>query len=123
MKHLIKLTKRMQLQDFLEVCLDCRSSHELEELMCDIFSQQELVALSERWSIAKLLHMGFSYRTIHKKIGSSAATIARMARVLMNGTGGLRRACHRRSLQFVNGQNGDPAGNDTPFPVFQRAFQ
>jgi TrpR-related protein YerC/YecD len=118
MKHLIRLTKRVQLLDFLEVCLDCRTPHELEALLGDIFTEQELISVSERWTIAKLLHMGFAYRAITAKTGASAGTISRMGRMLINGSGGLRQACQRREDSFVDDEPEEPS-----YPLLCRAFQ
>jgi|GEM_PF-378869 len=101
MKHLLKPAKHEQLLDFLGVCLDMQNTAELEALLSDICTNQELVSLAERWTIAKLLHMGFSYRTITVKTGASAATISRMARLLVKGSGLLRDACQLREQQFV----------------------
>lgn len=91
----------MELLDFLDVCLDSSTPHQLEMLCSDILTESELVSLSERWVIAKLLHMGFSYRTIMEKTGASTSTVARMSRILMNGTGGLRSACQRREGKLM----------------------
>lgn len=52
--------------------------------------------LSERWSIAKLMHMGFSYRIISQKTGASSATIARVSQNLSRGTGALLNTCRVR---------------------------
>lgn len=101
MKHLIKLTKREHLMEFLESCLELSTPEDLEALLKDLCTEQELVAFAERWSIAKLLHMGFSYRAITEKTGASSATIARIARLLTFGTGALRRACRRRERTFI----------------------
>jgi TrpR-related protein YerC/YecD len=117
MKQFIKMTKREQLIDFLTACLDCSDAYELEELLGDILTKQELVSLSERWAIAKLLHMGFSYRTITLKTGSSASTIARMSNLLMHGSGTLYRACQRRELSFVQKETEGPG-----YPLFCRTF-
>lgn len=96
MQHCIQMTKRHALLDFVDMCLQCREQQELELFFADLLTPHELVSLSERWTIAKLLHMGFSYRTIARKTGASTATISRMARVLMHGSGGLRKACQQR---------------------------
>lgn len=101
MHSFLKPSKREQLMELLAICVELDTAEELEMLLYDICGKQELVALAERWTIAKLLHMGFSYRNITKKTGSSAATIARMARLLMHGTGGLRDACLRREHTII----------------------
>lgn len=101
MKQLIRLTKREHLMEFLENCLELGTSQDLEALLKDLCTEQELVAFAERWSVAKLLHMGFSYRSITQKTGASSATIARIAKILSFGTGGLRNACRRRESEFL----------------------
>ena len=117
MKHLPKLSKHDHLLDFLGACLECDAPEVLEMLLKDICTKNEVDALAERWSIAKLLYMGFSYRIIMEKTGSSSATISRMARLLVQGSGGLRSACIRREQQFFFDRPNDIHG-----PVFCRVF-
>lgn len=106
MHPFIKPSKREQLLELLTLCAELDSADELELLLMDICTSQELTCLAERWTIAKLLHMGFSYRTITKKTGASAATIARVSRLLFHGSGGLRQACLRRQQEIV-GERGE----------------
>jgi TrpR-related protein YerC/YecD len=118
MKQFIKMTKREQLLDFLSACLDCTDASELEALLGDILTKQELVSVSERWAITKLLHMGFSYRTITAKTGASTSTIARMSRLLMNGSGRLYKACQQREASLSHDE-----APDGSYPLLCRVFQ
>ena len=61
---------------------------ELEKLLVDLCTPQELKSIAERWRVAQLVHKGLSYRTINEQTGVSTATITRVARSLAHGTGG-----------------------------------
>lgn len=77
----------------------CRSVSLLQDgdavasFLRELCTPQELTMFAERWTIAKLMYMGFSYRIISQKTGASSATIARLAQNLRRGNGAVRRLC------------------------------
>lgn len=73
----------------------------LGAFLSDLCTPQELKMLCDRWAIAKLMHMGFSYRIIQEKTGASSATIARVSQNLSRGTGELLRVCRLREEVFA----------------------
>ncbi len=61
----------------------------------DLCTRRELEEMSHRWTIARLLDDGLSYREIAQQTGASTATITRINQWLQHGTGGYRRALQR----------------------------
>lgn len=64
---------------------------EVLEFFEDIFTQNELRALSQRWNVALRLRDGQSFSRISSETGASTATISRVSRCLSGGSGGYRR--------------------------------
>lgn len=56
----------------------------------DICSESELLAIAQRWHVAKMLNEGATYQLISEKLNASTATISRINRSLIYGTGGYR---------------------------------
>jgi len=54
----------------------------------DIFTVRELQDISQRLLVAKMLRDKSSYQAISKETGASTATISRVNRCLMYGSGG-----------------------------------
>jgi TrpR-related protein YerC/YecD len=48
----------------------------------------ELVAMADRWRVARLVAKEIPYRKIYEKTGVSTATVTRVARSLARGEGG-----------------------------------
>lgn len=55
---------------------------DLTAFLSQLCLDRELKLLQSRWEIAKLLHMGFSYRIIREKTGASSATISRTKKMM-----------------------------------------
>ncbi len=86
------------LQDLADTLLTMQSSDEIVYLLADMCSEPQLQTLAERWEIAKLIHMGFSYRMIVAKTGASTSTIARVAGKMQRGRGMVEEACEKRAM-------------------------
>ena len=56
----------------------------------DICTVKELQDLSQRFQVAKLLKSGKSYQEISRETGASTATISRVNRALVYGSGGYK---------------------------------
>jgi TrpR-related protein YerC/YecD len=69
--------------ELLEAFLVIKNKAELLRFLKDLCTPQEIIALSERWQVCKLLEEGsLSYREISAETGASLATITRVARFL-----------------------------------------
>ncbi len=68
---------------------------ELRRFFLDLTTPAELEAMVDRWAVVGLLKQGVPYREIHDRTGVSVTTIGRVARCLMDGTGGYDLAVDR----------------------------
>lgn len=75
-----------------EVILRLRSIDDCYELFEDLCTIRELRDLSQRFAVAEMLGKGMSYQEISQRTGASTATICRVNKCLLYGTGGYRRA-------------------------------
>ena len=72
--------------------LNLSSLDECYALFEDLCTIREIRDLSQRFEVAKMLDEGQSYQEIAKKTGASTATICRVNKCLMYGSGGYRAA-------------------------------
>ena len=68
----------------LETEEDCRNFFE------DICTVKELQDISQRLEVARMLDEGKSYQVVSKETGASTATISRVNRCLVYGSGGYK---------------------------------
>lgn len=77
-----------------------QTAEECKKFLRDLCTLAEIKAMIERWQVAKQVKKGVPYRQIAKKIGSSTATITRVAHWVHHGMGGylliLNRFKHHR---------------------------
>ena len=83
MKNINKETEKLY-----EAILLLESKTECDKFFSDIFTIKELLDISQRLEIAKMLKDKKSYQEISKLTGASTATISRVNRCLMYGGGG-----------------------------------
>lgn len=77
-------------QDFYEAILTLETPEECEAFFDDICTIKELLDLSARLQVAKLLDEGKVFNEISKATGCSSATISRVNKCLQFGPGGYR---------------------------------
>jgi TrpR-related protein YerC/YecD len=59
------------------------SDNDIESFLKDLCTPTEIQAMEERWEVAKLLFKGkLTYRQIASELGTSTATVTRVARFL-----------------------------------------
>jgi TrpR-related protein YerC/YecD len=83
------------LDDLAGALLSLRDEDEVVRFLRDLCTLSELEALAHRWQIARLLEEGRPYLEIAETIGTSTATVTRVAQWLRHGTGGYRIALER----------------------------
>lgn len=81
-----------------DALLALESRADMRALLRDLCTPAELEALSDRWRVIPLLLEGLPYREIHDRTAVSVTTIGRVARCLLQGEGGYRRAAERLGL-------------------------
>lgn len=59
------------------------SDNDIDSFLKDLCTPTEIQAMEERWEVAKLLYKGkLTYRDIASELGTSTATVTRVARFL-----------------------------------------
>lgn len=87
------LTK--QTNELFNAILTVKTIKECRAFFRDVCTLSELKAMTERFQVAKMIRKNIPYRQISKKIGSSTATITRVAHWLHHGMGGYGLALDR----------------------------
>ena len=67
--------------------LELKSLEECFDFFEDICAMTELRSMEQRFEVAWLLHKGMKYNDILERTGASSATISRVNRSLLGGTG------------------------------------
>lgn len=75
--------------------LELKSVDECYEFFEDICTIQEMKAISARLEVARMLKAGDIYEDIVQKTGASTATISRIKRCLVYGSGGYEKILSR----------------------------
>lgn len=75
--------------------LSMRDVGEMRALLHDLCTPAELEALVDRWTVVPHVLKGRPYREIHEHTAVSITTIGRVARFLVHGSGGYRKAAAR----------------------------
>ena len=75
---------------FYEAILSLETEEECSAFFEDIFTIREMQDLAQRWQVAQMLDAGKNYQEISAATGASTATISRVNKCLMYGSGGYR---------------------------------
>lgn len=75
--------------------LELKSVDECYEFFEDICTIQEMKAISARLEVARMLKAGDIYEDIVQKTGASTATISRIKRCIVYGSGGYEKILSR----------------------------
>ena len=84
-----------RLRDLFQAVQGLDSPDECRRFFTDLCTPAELLAMADRWHVAKLLDGGMAYREIYEQSGVSTATVTRVARALTHGEGGYRSVIER----------------------------
>ena len=82
------------------------SLEECYALFEDLCTIRELRDLSGRFEVAEMLAEGKSYQEISQKTGASTATICRVNKCLLYGTGGYRAALRGEGIDVCGEEEG-----------------
>lgn len=89
------MTNKQDLKDLYEAVLKLQSFDECRKFFRDLCTLSEIISMVERFKVVKMVNKGVPYREISKKIGSSTATITRVAHWLHHGEGGYKLVLER----------------------------
>ena len=81
--------------ELCEALLSLKNREECYAFLEDICTIKEVLEMSQRLSVAKLLDKGMSYAQISQKTGVSTATIIRISRCMGYGNGGYKMIIER----------------------------
>ena len=87
-------TRKLQ-RSLCKAFLSLNSLPECESFLLDLCTPNELEALADRWEVARLVSRGVPYRQIQQTTSVSTATITRVARALVHGSGGYQKILGR----------------------------
>lgn len=73
-----------------EAFLKCDTEDEIRVFLEDVCTYNEIDAMADRFWVADLLSQGYTYEYIEKITTISSATISRVNRCLIKGSGGYR---------------------------------
>lgn len=93
MKHTIPEETR----ELFRAILTLSSEEECAAFFEDICTIKEIQDLSQRLQVATMLNQGEKYQSIEQKTGASTATISRVNKCLVYGSGGYRTVLDRRA--------------------------
>jgi len=78
-----------------EALLNLQTKEECYAFLEDICTIKELIDISQRLAVAKMLSTGASYAVISRDTGASTATISRVSKCYEYGTGGYKLVIER----------------------------
>ena len=90
-----KKIKTDAVDHLFDAILTLKSPEECYKFFEDVCTINELLSLSQRYEVAKMLREGKTYLEIADKTGASTATISRVNRCLHYGTDGYKLAIDR----------------------------
>ena len=83
-----KNNRRFENTQMYQAILALQTEEECRKFMEDICSITEIMAMEQRFEVAKLLNDGLIYNAIMEKTGASSAIISLVNRSLQYGAGG-----------------------------------
>ena len=87
---MISEKEKKNINQFYEAVLSLKDKQECELFFEDIATIKELLEISSRLEVAKMLDEGKVFNDISKETGASSATISRVNKCLNYGPGGYR---------------------------------
>ncbi len=90
MEGYVSKLKSREMDALFEAVLLLQDQEECYRFFEDVCTISELMAISQRLEVAKLLENNVTYQEIAQRLGASTATISRVNRCLTYGAGGYR---------------------------------
>ena len=88
MAHKTTIATKEKNERLYRAILALETEEECYAFFQDLCTIAELRSMEQRYEVATLLSEGMVYRDILERTGASSATISRVNRALLNGTGG-----------------------------------
>lgn len=103
-----------QTDGLCEALLALKNKEECYAFLEDVCTIKEILDISQRLAVAKLLDKGLSYSAISRKTGASTATISRVSRCYEYGSGGYRTVIARCGTAPEGGEEKAPKAGEQP---------
>ena len=94
-----KLPKKPRNENMYKAILTLKTVEECMKFFDDLCTVSELMAMEQRYQVARCLNAGMIYNDILAETGASSATISRVNRSLQYGSGGYSIAFDRMKEQ------------------------
>ena len=94
-----KLPKKPRNENMYKAILTLKTVEECMKFFDDLCTVSELMAMEQRYQVARCLNDGMIYNNILAETGASSATISRVNRSLQYGSGGYSIAFDRMKEQ------------------------
>ncbi|MFH1111822.1 MAG: YerC/YecD family TrpR-related protein [Patescibacteria group bacterium] len=89
---------RQEMQELFEAILKLKTTNECRRFFRDLCTPDELVDMTDRFQVVKMLVRKIDYRDIAGRLGMSTTTVARVAHWLYQGMGGYKLILNRLGL-------------------------
>jgi TrpR-related protein YerC/YecD len=86
-------------QNLYKAFLICDDPDEIRDFLEDVCTYKEIDAMADRFWVASLLSQGHTYEQIEKATTISSATISRVNRCLIKGSGGYRKVLKKSNIE------------------------
>lgn len=93
----MKQTINKETRELFRAILSLASEEECAAFFEDLCTIKEIQDLSQRLQVADMLNRGEKYQTIEQATGASTATISRVNKCLVYGSGGYRLVLDKQS--------------------------
>jgi len=111
--QLTEVEKKTYLGDFYSVVALLKNRDEVKNFFKDLLTLSEIVMISRRIQVAKMLLEGYNYDEIRKKLKIGLATISQVEKWLFNGFGG-----YKKTITEFQKNNKDKKANEfRPAPL------
>jgi len=90
-----KRGKRSHAMELYRAIMRLKDEEECFAFFQDLCSDNEMLAMEQRYQVAKMLEDGKTYLEIQRASNASTATISRVGRVLSDGTGAMAEVLER----------------------------
>lgn len=95
----IKIRRSPEADDLFQAMLTLQNVEECYTFFSDLLTVQELGAISQRLTVARMLADGSTYDMIRQQLPVSSSTITRVNTELRYGSGGYRMVLERMGLR------------------------
>lgn len=86
----------------VKAILSLKTKEECDDLLDDLLTKKEIDDIAQRLLVAKMLSEQVVYNKIVEETGASTATISRVNRAFIYGSGG-----YKRALEIISEYNGE----------------